>query len=122
MITCLLHASYFVTRPADSKVGCSLKAAPQEIVGALIQYCSSLSLRLYFAQAALEKPSFTVVGDEFQCAGVGLGRLLLGAEAAQQVGAGGVQQVVAVEIAGGGEGVDEIERWPGAFDHRHGHG
>ena len=56
--------------------------------------------RLNFAQPPLEKPALAVVGDQCQRARVALRRFLGGSEAAQQIGAGGMQQVIVVEIAG----------------------
>ena len=51
-------------------------------------------------QAGREQAAFGVVGGEGQGAGVGGGGLVVAAEAGEQLGAGGVEEVVAVEPVG----------------------
>jgi hypothetical protein len=63
-----------------------------------------------FAHAALEEAALAVVGDQRQGSCVALGRFRRGPDSAQQVGARGVQQMIAVEIARRGERIDKCER------------
>ena len=59
--------------------------------------------RLHFAQAALEEAALAVVGDEGERPLVIFRRFGEFSEAAQQIGARSVQQVIVVEIVRGGE-------------------
>src|SRR6266498_1329364 len=74
-------------------------------------------LRLDLGQAAREEGALDRVGGQGQGAAVGGGRLGDAAEAAQQVGAGGVEEVVAVQRAGGGELLDPGEALLRAVGH-----
>src|SRR5438034_5907639 len=67
----------------------------------------SRSRRLDLAQPPLEKSALGVVGDQRERSRITRGRLRRGSEATQEIGPRGVQQVIAVEVAGGGERVDE---------------
>ena len=69
-------------------------------------------VRLHFAQPAFEKATLGVVGRERNGSGVGSRRICRASEPAQQIRARGVKQVIPVEIALGGERVDERERGP----------
>jgi hypothetical protein len=51
-------------------------------------------------QAFFEEAAFVVVAYQFEGAGVALGRLVSGAEAAEEVGASSVKQVVVVQVGG----------------------
>src|ERR1700683_5007235 len=57
--------------------------------------------RLNLAQPPLEEPAFAVVGDQRERAFVAFGGFGLRAEAAQQIGADGVQQMGVVERGAG---------------------
>ena len=63
--------------------------------------------RLHFAQPPLEKSALAVIGDQRQRSRIALRRFYRGSGAAQQIGARSMQQVIAVEIAGSGERIDE---------------
>ena len=79
--------------------------------------------RLDFAEPALEEAALgRRCVTSARARRVALRRLRAVAEPAQQVGARGMQQVVAVELTGGGELVDEREGRGGAVHHRDGHG
>ena len=60
------------------------------------------------------------VGGELQGAAVGGGRLRGATQTPEQVGPGGVEEVVAVEVAGGGQVVHQVEAGGRALDHGHG--
>src|SRR5438067_985412 len=70
------------------------------------------------AQASFEEAALGVVGDQPDRRRVTLRRRRRASQPAEQLGARGMEQVIAVEVAGGGEGVDEVERRAGALDHR----
>src|SRR2546422_23537 len=70
------------------------------------------------AQPPLEKSALGVIGDQRERSRVALRRFRRGSETAQQIGARGMQQVVAVEVAGGGQRFDERERRSRAVHHR----
>src|SRR5213594_1485370 len=78
--------------------------------------------RLNFAQPPLEKSALAVIGDQRQRSCVALSRFFRGPSAAQQIGACSMQQVIVIEIAGGGERIDERERRLRAVHHRDRHG
>src|SRR5258708_18173194 len=81
--------------------------------------CSRLSSRrLNFLQAALEKSALAAIGDQGQCPFIALRRFCCGSDSAQQIGTGGMQQVVVVEITACNERVNELERGRGAIHHR----
>jgi len=67
-----------------------------------------------FAQPPLEESALGVVRDQLQRLGIALCGFRRRPEAPQQVGAGGMEQVIAVELAVGGERIDESERRPRA--------
>src|SRR5205809_2130205 len=69
------------------------------------------------AQPPLEKSALGVIGDQRERSRVALRRFRRGSDAAQQVGARGMEQVIAVEVAGGGQRLDEGERRAGAVHH-----
>src|SRR5256885_1235872 len=60
---------------------------------------------------------FLVKNSEAEISRVALRRLVRGSQTAQQVGPRGMQQVIPVEVAGGGELVDEREGRPRALHH-----
>jgi len=81
--------------------------------------CSRLSSRrLNFLQAALEKSALAAIGDQGQCPFIALRRFCCGSDSAQQIGTGGMEQVVVVEITACNERVNELERGRGAIHHR----
>src|SRR2546422_5739156 len=59
------------------------------------------------AQSPLEKSALGVIGDQRERSRVALRRFRRGSDAAQQVGARGMEKVIAVEVAGGGQRLDE---------------
>src|SRR5947208_16933556 len=69
------------------------------------------------AQPPLEKSALGVIGDQRERSRVALRRFRRGSDAAQQVGARGMEQVIAVEVAGGGQRLAEGERRLSADHH-----
>src|ERR1017187_2870701 len=72
------------------------------------------------AQTALEKAAFAIVGDERQGASVAFGGFGGVAGATQQICAIGVQEMIILEIAVSGQGIDYVEG--GLRPLRHGDG
>src|SRR5207245_6387934 len=73
---------------------------------------------LNLAQPPLEKSALGVIGDQREGSRIALRRFLRGSETEQQIGARGMQQMITVELAAGGERIDERERRPRAVRHR----
>src|SRR5271156_3886185 len=76
----------------------------------------SLSI-LNFAQPPFEKPALTAVSDQLKRSRVALCRLRRGSGAAQQIGACSMQQMIAAQLAAGGERIDDRERRLRALHH-----
>src|SRR5262245_14406293 len=72
---------------------------------------------LDLAETPLEEPALGVIGNQRQRLRVALRCLRAGPEATQQVGAGGMEQVVTVDLAGGGQRIDERQRRPRTVHH-----
>ena len=70
-----------------------------------------------FAEAALQIAAFAVVSDQRQRLPVALAGLVVGAHPAEEVGAGGVEQMVLVQVLFGGELVDNSQSFWGAVQH-----
>jgi hypothetical protein len=75
---------------------------------------------LNFTQPPLEESALALIRNQRQRPPVALRRLRRGPDAAQQIGARGMQQVIAVEIAC--ERVNQRERQLRTVNHRHRHG
>ena len=69
---------------------------------------------LHFAQASLEESALGIIRGERERPRIALRRLRVGAEAPQQIGSRGVEQMILVELVAGGELVDESQRRPRA--------
>src|SRR5260221_10582748 len=79
---------------------------------------SAISLPLDLAEATLEESALGIVRDKRERPTVALCRLRARTEAPEQIGARRVQQVIVVERARGGEGVDQRDGRPRAIHHR----
>ena len=77
----------------------------------LIQFCQSI------ADVVL----FDVVGGERKSAGVGGAGFVETVETAQEIGAGGVEEVVIFEFTAGAGGFNETQTSLKSFAHRHCH-
>ena len=77
--------------------------------------------RLNLTQAAFEKSTFALIGHQRERSLVALCCFQGGSDTTQQIGSRGVQEVIAVEIAGSGERIDKRERRLGAVSHRNRH-
>ncbi len=78
--------------------------------------------RLNFAQPPLEKAAFALIGGELQGSCITLRRFREGSRAAEQVGPGRMEQMIAVELAAGGQLIDQRKRRERALHHGHGDG
>src|SRR5207245_3720566 len=82
-----------------------------------IQKKSAIVPLLNFAQPPREKSALGVIRDQRERSRIALRCFLRGSQAAQQISPRGVQQVVAVEVAGSGQRLDEGERRARAVHH-----
>src|SRR5437763_10254542 len=67
------------------------------------------ALVLHEGEAAGEEATLGPGASEVEGPAVGGGRLVPASEAGQQVGAGAVEQVVAIEVAVGGQGIEQVQ-------------
>src|SRR5712691_8647262 len=77
---------------------------------------------MYLGQSTFEEASLGGVGRQSDRLAVGGSRLPVPAETAEEIGAGGGEEVVRGELTAGREGVEEAEARGGAFGHGDGDG
>src|SRR5579862_6443559 len=71
----------------------------------------------HFPQTPLQKAPLTVVGNQLQSPAITLRSVLGGTQAAQEIGARGMQEVIILEVTGSDHRVDDFQRCPRSISH-----